>query len=153
MMILNLIGTLLFVAQARAVELGAQAQLQGALHDAAGVMDGASKLPALPVNAEGFGAAAAAQDDRADGSDAGQAASDKPKAEVPPPSPPAGKKPGLFDGVKKAVGSVHRFAVNNPVEASFAVSIPVTFLFGATAGMIAGFAVYFLLSRQKKQPF
>jgi hypothetical protein len=43
--------------------------------------------------------------------------------------------------------------VRNPVETSFAVSIPVTFFFGPMAGFISGTAVYLLLFRQRKSPF
>jgi len=126
--LLSVVLTLSFAAPVWCADLGAQFELQSSVGNAAGMMDGSGKLPAFNP-----GAASSAAED------------------APPSEPPA--KKGLLARAKDAAGAVRNFLVRNPVEASFAVSIPVTFLLGPTAGMIAGTATYLLLLRQKKSPF
>ena len=121
--------TLSFAAPAYCADLGVGLELQGAVANAPAAMDGSGRLPAFDPG----GSAAAPSDD------------------AQPPEPPA--KKGLLEKAKGAASAFRKFLVRNPVEASFAVSIPVTFFFGPTAGMISGAAVYWLLWSQRKNPF
>ncbi|MBI5244179.1 MAG: hypothetical protein HY922_10975 [Elusimicrobia bacterium] len=142
---------------------GAASQVQDAVKNTAGVMDGSAVrrgLDASPVLASGIAsgeAQAAAETARQTSLDQGlknfsrlHLDRDSLTAKVNEPAQPA---PGPVEKIKQGLKGVYKWMVRNPVEMSFFVSIPVTFFFGATAGTIAGFAVYFFLQSRQKKPF
>lgn len=136
----------------------AAAQVQAAVENASGMMDGTAKSPGLASNAAGWQAAElAAVETAIEEVKAGFAGEQKDlaaRSRLDQTSVPAAAgETTKEDKQGGPLRGVYKWMVRNPVEVSFMVAIPVTLIAGFTAGSVAGFAVYFFLQSRQKKPF